>query len=42
LYAYEENKQISEILAEAYTRKKLGKTNLLIEYILGMYSLGDD
>ena len=42
LYAYEENKQISEILAEAYTRKKLGKTNLLIEYILDMYGLGDD
>ena len=42
LYAYEENKKVSELLAEANTRKKLGKSNKLIDYILKLYDLGDD
>ena len=42
LYAYEEKKDISELLAESYTRKKLEKSNKLIDYILKLYHLGDD
>ena len=42
LYAYEEKKDISELLAESYTRKKLEKSNKLIDYILKLYNLGDD
>ena len=41
LYAYENKTDISELLAEAYTRKKLDKSNLLIEYILDLYGLGE-
>lgn len=41
LYAYENKTDISELLAEAYTRKKIGRTNLLIEYILNLYELGE-
>ena len=41
LYAYENKTDISELLAESYTRKKLGKTNLLIEYIINLYELGE-
>lgn len=41
LYAYDNQKDISELLAEAYTRKKLDKSNLLIEYILDLYGLGE-
>ena len=39
LYAYDNKYDISEILAEANTRKKLGKSNPLIEYILNLYKL---
>ena len=39
LYAYDRKDSISEILAEAYTRKKIGKSNPLIEYILNLYKL---
>ncbi len=39
LYAYEENKKVSELLAEAYTRKKIGTSNPIIEYILKLYNL---
>ena len=42
LYAHKERENISEILAEAYTKNKLGKTNKLIDYILKLYNLGDD
>ena len=42
LYAFEQKDDISELLAEAYTRKKLGKTNSLIKYILDLYGLGDE
>ena len=42
LYAYKEKRSISELLAEANTRKKLGKSNKLIDYILKLYDLGDD
>ena len=42
LYAYKQNDNISELLAEAYTRKKLGKKNRLIDFILDLYNLGDD
>ena len=42
LYAYENKTNISELLAEAYTRKKIGKNNKLIDYILKLYNLGDD
>ena len=42
LYAYKQNDNISELLAEAYTRKKLGKRNRLIDFILDLYNLGDD
>lgn len=41
LYAYENKTNVSELLAEAYTRKKLDKSNLLIEYILDLYGLGE-
>ena len=39
LYAYDNKYDISEILAEANTRKKLGESNPLIEYILNLYKL---
>ena len=39
LYAYDRNDSISEILAEAYTRNRLGKSNASIEYILKLYHL---
>ena len=39
LYAYDNQKDISELLAEANTRKKLGESNPLIEYILNLYKL---
>ena len=39
LYAYEEKKDISELLAESFTGKKLGKKSLLIDYILSLYNL---
>lgn len=39
LYAYGRRDSISELLAEAYTRKKLGKSNASIEYILKLYHL---
>lgn len=42
LYAFEQKDDISELLAEAYTRKKLGKTNSLVKYILDLYGLGDE
>ena len=42
LYAYDNKYDISEILAEAYTRKKVGKTNSLVKYILDLYGLGDE
>ena len=41
LYAHKERENVSEVLAEAYTKKRLGKTNLLIEHILDLYKLGD-
>ena len=41
LYAFEQKDDISELLAEAYTRKKLGKTNSLVKYILDLYGLGE-
>ena len=41
LYAYDNQKDISELLAEAYTRKKLGDSKGLIEYILNLYGLGE-
>lgn len=41
LYAYDKKDNISDLLAEAYTRKKLDKSNLLIEYILDLYGLGE-
>ncbi len=40
-YAYDNQKDISELLAEAYTRKKLGDSKGLIEYILNLYGLGE-
>nr|DAO76562.1 MAG TPA: minor capsid protein [Caudoviricetes sp.] len=39
LYAYDNKYDISEILAEAYTRKKIGTSNPIIEYILKLYNL---
>ena len=42
LYAFEQKDDISELLAEAYTRKKLGKRNRLIDFILDLYGLGDE
>ena len=42
MYAYDNKYDISEILAEANTRKKLGKTNSLVKYILDLYGLGDE
>ena len=42
LYAFEQKDDISELLTEAYTRKKVGKTNSLVKYILDLYGLGDE
>ena len=39
LYAYDRKDSISEILAEAYTKNRLGKSNTSIEYILKLYHL---
>jgi len=39
LYAYDNKYDISEILAKAYTRKKIGTSNPIIEYILKLYNL---
>ena len=41
LYAFEQKDDISDLLTEAYTRKKLGKTNSLVKYILNLYGLGE-
>ena len=39
LYAYDKKDNISELLAEAHTRKILGQSNNLIRYILKLYNL---
>lgn len=41
IYAFDNKRDISELLAEANTRKKLGKSNKLIDYILNLYKLGE-